>query len=172
MKLTLGLIGIGHRSIPAFWTNATPANMTVAGTKATKTGGADLWDSSVYTIKSIAGDFALEYTYDDTSKLVMVFVCADPTLSNSWDTAGNWGLYHGAGATTGSYLNNGALVARTTNDASGDVFKIERVGTTLNRYHNGTLLTGSQTITTEAWHGDTSFRTVGGSISNVSFTAL
>lgn len=137
---------------PVTWTNPT-GGIVITGNSLAKASGANSWNANALSAESIPGDGSLEYVV--TTNHLMIGL--DTVTSNSSyadieyalhtyaDGSGqNFAVYENG---TRNYLLNGVV-------QMGDILRIERQGTTIRYYQNGTLRYTSAIPSTGTLHVD------------------
>lgn len=127
----------------------------------TKSAGGAAWNAGAFSIETIAGDGYVEVTADSTT-VDRIFGLSFDDPDQSWNTV-EFGIHMdstaiAAAIENGSYHGGISYVV-------GDVFRVERVGTTVSYKKNGTTFYTSTISSTGALHIDTSFLTVGAALS-------
>ncbi len=130
------------------------ANATLVTGKLTKTGGVDgTWDAGASTVQTIAGDGFVEMLATETNKYRMIGLNATDASVNFTDI--DYGLLlDGVGTLT--VYENGTLRGTFGTYATGDILRVERIGTQVRYYNNGELRYSSGVAATGAFRVDAS----------------
>ena len=151
------------------------ANTTVSAEadgyhRITKTSGnpAD-WDSDAHSLVKAEGDFVLRLRPVQSNKNVVAGLATAPAANASYPNP-EYGLYFTSGGNV-YYMESGAYVYLNTNYVAGDVFWIQRAGSTIS-YYKGANLGAAQaagalrTLTgaTQPLYFDSSFHEAGAAI--------
>ena len=150
------LVATGGQSAAAAWTNL--VNVSFDGSILTKVSGGSGWNAGASTTSPISGDGAVEFTATTTSHNFMVGL-SDQDTSASYNTI-DYGLY--LRFDPGVYIyENGVLVATLGSYQVGDVFRVERVGSSVVYKQNGVVIYTSSVASSGDLIADSSFYTVG-----------
>ncbi|HEX8623379.1 MAG TPA: LysM peptidoglycan-binding domain-containing protein [Allosphingosinicella sp.] len=147
-------------------------NTTVSATsdgyhRITKTSGsAGDWDADAHSTTKVEGDFVLRLRPAQNNKYIVAGLATAPAANASY-TNPEYGLYFVADGSV-YYMESGSYVYLNTTYAAGDVFWIQRVGTTISYYKGATLGAAqaagalrTRTSATEALYFDSSFYQTG-----------
>jgi YD repeat-containing protein len=157
------------------------ANTTVTADsdyiRITKTNGAEgVWDADAHSTIKAEGDFVLRLRAVQNNKAVIAGLATAPGANASY-TNPEYGLYFVENGTV-YYMESGSYVYLNTNYVAGDVFWIQRSGTTINYYKGATLGAAmaagplrTRTAATEPLYFDSSFLNMGAAI-DVTFNAF
>lgn len=112
------------------------ASWVLVGVTITKTGGGDeAWDAGAASVQTIAGDGYVEVTA--TASAVNVLFGLSTTDANvSYETV-QYGIDLSGAAGAVHAFESGALYLSLTTHTPGDVFRVERTGTTITYKKNG-----------------------------------
>jgi YD repeat-containing protein len=151
------------------------ANTTVSAEadgsyRITKTSGsAGDWDADAHSLIKAEGDFVLRLRPVQNNKYVVAGLSTAPAVNASY-TNPEYGLYFVADGTV-YYMESGSYVYLNTTYAAGDVFWIQRTGTTISYYKGATLGAAqaagalrTRTSATEALYFDSSFYQTGAAL--------
>lgn len=137
------------------WVTWDVANKTGAGTVTTgdngyivKSGGAQGYNVNVLSTQTITGDGYVEFIYDSALSLHTVFGLAEIASSSGGYDQILFGVYDSDGGILQTVASNSATNVsniQNQNVSTGNIIKIERIGTTFSVYKNG-LLVRSGTI--------------------------
>lgn len=131
----------------------------IVTSKITKTGASGAFDAGASTVETLDGDGFIEFTVPDTTKDRALGFGYDDANLNYTDIDYAWYLT-GGGQVYVRY--NGAIVFGPVAYAANDVFRVERVGSTVRFYQNGELRHTSATASVGALRVDSSLYTNGG----------
>jgi YD repeat-containing protein len=151
------------------------ANTTVSATsdgyhRITKTSGSAAdWDADAHSVAKVEGDFVLRLRPVQNNKYVVAGLSTAPAVNASY-TNPEYGLYFVADGTV-YYMESGSYVYLNTTYAAGDVFWIQRTGTTISYYKGATLGAAqaagalrTRTGATETLYFDSSFYQTGAAL--------
>jgi YD repeat-containing protein len=158
------------------------ANTTVSAEsdgsfRITKTSGSAAdWDADAHSLIKAEGDFVLRLRPVQNNKNVVAGLSTAPG-SNASYTNPEYGLYFTDGGTV-YYMESGSYVYLNTNYVAGDVFWINRSGSTISYYKGANLGAAmaagalrTRTSATQPLYFDSSFYSVGAAI-DVTFNAF
>ncbi|HYD39126.1 MAG TPA: LysM peptidoglycan-binding domain-containing protein [Allosphingosinicella sp.] len=135
----------------------------------TKTSGSAAWDGDAHSMVKAEGDFVVRLRPAQSNMNVVAGLSTAPGVSASY-TDPEYGLYFTDSGTV-YYMESGTYVALNTTYVAGDVFWINRTGTTINYYKGASLGAAqaagplrSRTAATQALYFDSSFYNVGAAI--------
>lgn len=137
---------------PVTWTNPT-GGIVITGNSITKAAGANSWNANAISAESISSDGALEFVVNtnhlmiglDTVTTNSSYTDIEYAIHSYADGSGqNFAVYENG---TRNFLMNGVV-------QMGDLLRIERQGTTIRYYQNGTLRYTSAIPSTGTLHVD------------------
>lgn len=133
-------------------------------TRNAATSATPAWDGDAISTKWIYGDGWVEFRFDQTSGKSMSVGLVEVNSDRHWNTFPY--CFKVASGEVGCFENGNPVGPAATTFAATDVFRIERVGTTIYFKKNGTTLHPSTTPSQGILFVDTSFVHQSGSISN------
>lgn len=146
-------------------------NMTITGSTATKTAGADfVWDSQIYSSRGFTDGAYCTFKPSQTNKALMVALNSDP-LTN----AGHWSLdyawYLNASGTV-LIFENGTNIGSFGAYTTATVFSISYDGVNVSYIKDGVVVHTVAAASGIALFLDSSFHGMGGAVSDVGFSSL
>jgi PKD repeat protein len=149
-------------SCAVLWKGILKASVT--GTTFTKTNTKEIWNAGAYSADTLLagtdGYTEMEILETNTTRM---FGLAEPN-GNPNDISIDYGIrLNSSGA---KIVESGNVQSNLGAYASGDIFKVGRVGTMISYYHNGNLVYTSSTASSTELVVDISILTFGGTIHN------
>jgi len=158
----IGAIADVSNIAPIEWTNA--VGVTVSGNSLTKNTSTNGWgDSGASSVRTIAGDGFVEFTAQETTTGRMLGLST--TDADQSYTSINYALALGGDALVRVY-ENGTLRGTFGTYTTGDVFHVERVGTTVYYKQNSTTFYTSTVASSGDVIADAAFYHIGSTITN------
>jgi subtilisin family serine protease len=149
---------------PIVWTGF--SNTALSGATITKTGAGLNWDGGAYSSATLpAGEDGWATTQILETNTFRMFGLASPNVSND-DLTINYGIKFRSNATI-QIVENGTTIGSFGNYANGDVFSVQRTGTTIRYFQNGVWLYTSTVASTTDLIADISIRNPNATIYDV-----
>jgi hypothetical protein len=140
-----------------------------SGDRLVKSAATSAWDSGATSSTTLAGDGYVQFTATTTGKYRALGFSPGGTTSINFNTIGHGIDLKGGGTPTQFAVIELGTEIVTGTYASGDVFKVVRVGTTITYYQNGTLIYTSLAAASGNQVVDSAFFDTGGTIDGIRF---
>lgn len=150
--------------VDVVWTDL--VGVSVNGNDLTKTAGSGWGNSGAASDTTFTGDFGLEFTVSETNTYRMLGL-SDSNINANYNTI-DFGIYPIANGTFRVY-ENGVYKGSFGSYQANDVFKINRVGTTITYERNGVVFYTSATSSSGPLLADAALNSYGSTILDVKF---
>jgi hypothetical protein len=144
---------------PVTWTNPT-GGIVITGNSLIKAAGANSWNANAISAETISGDGAVEFVVNTNHLMIGL----DTVTTNSSYTDIEYAIHtyaDGSGQNFAVYENGARNFLMNGVVQMGDILRIERQGTTIRYYQNGTLRFTSAIPSTGTLHVDACIYYVG-----------
>jgi flagellar hook assembly protein FlgD len=158
----------GQTTVAVEWTDA--VGVWVSGSTITKTAATDVWDSGAASNLIFSGDGGVRFQANETNTHRMCGLSS--VNADASDQTIAYALYPASNGTILVYESGILKVSNGGTYQTGDLFSVERSGTTVSYKKNGTTFYTSTTPSTGPLLADSSILTGGGTIANAYLVGL